>query len=163
MTKFFFFFFCQRQVYEFRPQLRFSNEKTPLFPYDSVLQTIFILKVWLSGLYWCKNIPIYLQLPVKILIFSPFSLNPQLQKPWVFPFRKQHHSSSLPPINRKASASTIHTPHSSTAMACPLSPWYAILGAHSVQTAGEQAFPRDKLPTKLDTELGPRPLLPIQG
>lgn len=53
MTK---FFFCQRQVSEFRPQLRFPNEKAPLFPYDSVLQTILILKVWLSGIYWSQNI-----------------------------------------------------------------------------------------------------------
>lgn len=99
--------FCQRQVSEFRPQLRFPNEKAPLSPYCLSYKQYSVLK---SGSLAYIGPKIHLQLPLKILIFSPFSLNSQPQKPWMFPFRKQHHSSPHPPINWKASASAIHTP-----------------------------------------------------
>lgn len=132
--------FCQRQVSEFRPQLRFPNEKAPLSSYDSVLQTIFIFKVWLSGIYWSKNTSSASSKDSDFCsIFSKFpaikNLDVSFQE--TASFLSPHPTPNEP---KSLCFCKTHT-RSSTATVCPLSPWCALLGEHSVlgaDSAGEQ-------------------------
>lgn len=106
--------FCQHQVSEFRPQLRFPKEKALLSPHTHGLWrcptcNVFVFKVWISGIYWSKNIFFAYS---KLLIFSIFSKFPAT-KNLIFLFRKQHHL--FPQLIEEPSASVIHNTHSLTA------------------------------------------------